>query len=88
MTAQGRLSEWCRFLGARTSDEVASDLHRIIGRLDDVYGELSYVTKLLAGCPSAEAEEELRLSRTAVDEAIGMLSSAIQQLPYGDPDAA
>lgn len=79
MSRHGRVAEWYRFFGVRSPEEAAGELHRLVVRLDDTYDQLAYVTKILAGSPSVDAEEELRMARTAVNEVISLLSSALQQ---------
>jgi hypothetical protein len=88
MSRQGRIGEWCRFFGVRTPDEGAAELHKLVARLDDAYDQLNYLARLLAGCPSDDAEEGVRIARTSVDEATDLLGVALRQMRADDPDAA
>jgi hypothetical protein len=88
MTRYGRVTEWYRFFGVRTPIEAASELHKLIARLDDTYHQLTYVAKLLAGSPNVDVEEEVRMARTSVDAAIEELTHAMKQMHSDDPDAA
>ncbi|MBA8805488.1 hypothetical protein FB382_003779 [Nocardioides ginsengisegetis] len=60
----------------------------MIGRLDESSDELGHVLKILSGSPSGDVEDVLRVSRTCVNEAIGLLSGVITRIRLGDPDAA
>lgn len=88
MNRQGRLGEWYRFLGVKSPDDGASELLKLVTRLDDVYDQLNYLAQLLAGCPSNDAEEGVRIARTSVGEAIELVGTALQQMRTDDPDAA
>jgi hypothetical protein len=88
MSRHGRVAEWYRFFGVRNPEEAAGELHRLVVRLDDTYDQLAYLTKILAGSPSADAEEDLRMARISVNEVINLLTNAMKQLRSEDPDAA
>lgn len=88
MRRLGSTSEWCRFLEARDGDEAASEVSRHLGRLEDVYEEIAMELRLLASAPGGEVDEVLRVARSAVNEAIELLSGVVRQLVYTPPDEA
>ena len=88
MTRIGTLNEWFRFLDARSDDEAASVVRRHMARLDDVYGDLQWVLKSLAGSPSGEVDEALRVGRTALGEAIELLDAVAARFCAGERDAS
>jgi hypothetical protein len=88
MSRVGSTREWYRFLDAHTADDAAGDLQKLIWRLDNIFANINYLAKLLAGSPGGEVEEALIVSRRCVDEAIGFLDDVITQMRRGDPDTA
>jgi ABC-type cobalt transport system substrate-binding protein len=69
------LREWARFLDARTDDEAAAQLARLVARLDEIYDALRAAMTPLWTCPSGEVAEALMVSRTCLTEAIGQLET-------------
>jgi hypothetical protein len=62
--------EWVRFLESRDSDEAAHRLGRLTLQLDQALDEIITVLRSLAGSPAHDLEELLRVSRTAINEAV------------------
>lgn len=88
MIAVGTAAEWMRFLATPDTEDAVSEIRRMVSRLDDVGDELNGLLRSLSGSPSGDVEEVLRVSRTATDEAIGLLDGVIVRIRLGDPDAA
>jgi hypothetical protein len=88
MNRVGRLGEWYRFLDARSDEEAVSEIRRHMARLDDVYGNLHWETRLLAASPGGDVEEVLRVARTSVAEAIELLNDVAARFQAGERDAS
>lgn len=88
MTRAGKLSEWYRFLDARSDEEAASEVRRHMARLDDVYGDVHWVLRQLASSPGGEVEDALRVARTSVAEAIELLDDLAARFRAGERDAS
>jgi len=84
----GSVTEWMRFLATPDREDAVSEIRRMVHRLDSVSDELTGVLRCLSGSPSCDVEEILRVSRTAAEEAMGLLSGVIMRLRLDGPDAA
>ena len=88
MTGRGRLYEWCRFLDAHTDEEAVGAIRNQMARLNDVYADVAWVLKQLAGSPGGEVEEVLRVARSAVGEAIELLDDVATRLRAGEREVS
>lgn len=88
MSRQGRLSEWYRFLDARSDEEAAGEIRRHMARLEEVYDNLHWETRSLAASPGGEVDEVLRVARTSVAEAIELLDDVAARFRAGERDAS
>jgi hypothetical protein len=88
MTPYGSLSEWARFLDARSDDEAAGELSKTVSQLDALYDELRAATTSLWTCPAGEVGEALMASRTCLAEAIGMLETVQVRFRAGEREIA
>jgi hypothetical protein len=88
MNRSGRLYEWFRFLDAHTGDEAVNALCNQMARLQDVYAEVAWVLRQLAGSPGGEVEEALRVARSALGEALELLDDVAMRLRAGERDAS
>ena len=82
------LRSWLIFTGSRNFEDAAGEVIRLVQRLDDASDALHYVLHNVAGCPSDNTEELLRVARTAVAEAIDDLQHVAAALRRNGPDAA
>lgn len=80
--------QWCRFFGIYNRAGASDELGRLQRRLGDAFDVLNYVLQMLAGCPSGEVEEVLRVARTSVDEAMEEIQLLRRMLAENGPDAA
>lgn len=83
-----RAHEWRRFFGAIDGDSAASEVTRMMHRVDDAFDLLNSVVKDMSGCPDSDVEEALRIARSTLDEAIRSLHDTAVRLRHDDPDAA
>jgi len=88
MARPDEVRSWFHFLGVHTANDAAAELRRMVMRLNDAYYGVGCVLKLLAGCPGGEVEDVLRVTRTTLDEATGLLDETVSRVRAGDPDAA
>jgi len=88
MARSDEVRSWFHFLGVHTANDAAAELRRMAMRLDDAHDAVGYVLKLLAGSPGGEVEDVLRITRTTLDEAMGLLDETVSRVRAGDPDAA
>lgn len=84
----GSLSDWLRYLDARTEDEAAAELARRAHHLDLLYDELSSVLTRLLDSPTGEVADVLQVSRMALAEATGMLESVRSRFLSGERELA
>ena len=80
--------QWARFLGAVNHDDAVDELRRLMRHLDHGCDSVNYVLQVMAGSPNGDAEETLRVARTAIHEAMDELESTIRRLRFLPPDAA
>ncbi|TIC86368.1 hypothetical protein [Nocardioides sp. GY 10127] len=89
MSRAGAPREWLMFTGIRNSEDAAAELIRLVKRIDEAGDLVQYVLRNLAGCPSDDTEEMLRVARSAINEAIENLQGAAGELRRcPDPDVA
>lgn len=88
MTRIGSLKEWARFLDARNGQDAAAELNLHIRRLDGVYESLCAEGSLLSDSPTGEVLDVLRVARSTVWEAIGMLESVRARFNAGERESA
>ena len=88
MSKVTQLHEWYRYLDAHSDEEAASILGRHSSRLSDVYGDLVWELKQLAGCPDVDVEEMLRLARQAVGDTLDLLGEVAVRFRAGERDAS
>ena len=88
MTRPGKLSEWCRFLDARSDEEATAEIRHHMTRLDEVYGNLQWEARRLASSPGGEVEDTLRIACTAVAETIELLDDLASRFRAGERDAS
>ena len=88
MIGIGTNIEWLRYLDAESGEDAVGDLRRMISRLEGISDEIGDVLRFLSGSPSVDLEEILRVSRSANEEAIGLLAAIILRIRQGDPEAA
>jgi hypothetical protein len=80
---------WCRFLGNYNRHGAEQELKRLERQLSHGFDLVSFVLRSLAGSPSADVEEILRVAQTSIDEAMRQIASVRYALALGDsPDAA
>ena len=85
MRAQtGRLHDWYRYLEANSDEEAAGVLKGHTFRLSEVYNDLCWELTQLAGTPSADLEEVLRVARCAVGEALDVLDEVAARFRAGE----
>ena len=80
--------EWHLFLGTRDSDGAASELMRLVQRLDDAFDIVNYVLLRVSGSPSADSEENLRVARMALNEGSGYFEDLANEFRRHDTDVA
>ena len=83
----GTLTEWSRFLDARTPDEACGELSKYESRLEELYTEVSALAGPLWNSPSGDVAEVLMAARTAITDAIQLLESVRVRFDNG-PEAA
>lgn len=88
MMRSADLRSWLLFTGSRDPADAASEVTRLVQRLDEATDEVNYVLRALSGCPAANTEELLRVVRTALAEGIDELQDVAATLRRTDPDAA
>jgi hypothetical protein len=88
MSRPTRVREWHLFLGTRESENAEAELMRLVRRLDDAHDAVSYILRLISGCPAGEAEEALRIARTSIDEGIEYLQKVVSDVRREAPDVA
>lgn len=71
----GSLDDWRRFLESGTDDDACSQLASYSRHLDQLHSELSQVVVTLYDSPTGDVADVLRIARTALAEAAGMLDS-------------
>lgn len=79
---------WLSYLGSPTAAEAADEVTRLVKRLDEAYDAVSYVLTVVSGGPAPDVEEDLRVSRLALEEGMQTLHVAAQVLRSIDPTAA
>ncbi len=85
---QMQAREWHMFLGTRDSDSASAELTRLVQRLDDAFDSVNYVVRLITGSPSAAAEENLRVARTAINESTDHLQDVANAFRRDDTGVA
>jgi hypothetical protein len=86
--AQPSAREWHFFLGTRDADSALTELTRMVHLLDEAQNNVGYILRLVSGSPSADAEEMLRVARTAVHEAIESLEEVVHVMRHDDHSVA
>jgi hypothetical protein len=80
MSSQGSLREWYRFLDAQTENEAAGAILRLSVRFDEICTELAFVAKGMGYSPDGDIEDCLRLSLTALGDAIDLLNDVLRRI--------
>jgi hypothetical protein len=83
-----RTREWHMFLGTREPADAAGTLARQVERLDEAHDVINYVVRLLAGSPDGDLEDELRMSRTVLNEGIRRLQDLVNEFRRDGTGAA
>ncbi len=68
--------EWYRFFDVVTGEDAASELRRVVVRLEGVHSDLEAIAGPLADAPEGDINEALWIARTAVSDAIDQLEMA------------
>jgi len=84
----GTLTEWSRFLDARTSEDACAELTRYADRLDAIYADIGALIIPMWQSPTGEVAEVLMVARTAMTDAIQMLESVRGRFQDVGPGAA
>lgn len=89
MRAASIISTWTRWFGLADQRLAAGQLRLHVRRLDEAYDLIGGAIKAFAGCPDEEIEQQLRVARISLDEAIDMLNATAARLEDADgPHAA
>ncbi|HJT96170.1 MAG TPA: hypothetical protein VJ777_30180 [Mycobacterium sp.] len=68
--------DWYRFLDVVTGEDAASELHRLVVRLETVHGDLEAAASALSDAPEGDVSEALWIARTGLTDAIDRLELA------------
>lgn len=80
------MREWYRFLDAQTENEAAAAVLRLSVRFDEICTELAFASKGMGFAPDGDLEDCLRISLTALGDAIDMLNDVLRRI-RSDEDA-
>lgn len=68
--------DWYRFFDVVTGEDAASELRRVVVRLEAVHGDLDAAASSLSDAPDGDVNEALWIARTGLTDAIDRLELA------------
>lgn len=84
MTKVGSMSEWYRFLDARSDDEAVTTLLTHVSRLYSVQEDLRFSVSRLSYSPGGDVSECLGIAFGAISEAMDMLEGVAARFRAGE----
>lgn len=84
MRRVGSISEWYRFLDARSDDEAVYQLRRRAAKLTAAHDAVDEAFRSLAYAPGGEVDDAVQVARSALSEALDMVNDVICRFRAGE----
>jgi hypothetical protein len=78
------MSEWYRFLDAKSDDEAVYQLRRRAAKLFDAHTAADEAFRLVAYAPGGEVDDAVQVARSSLSEALDLLNDVVRRFRAGE----